>query len=197
MQLDAGASCAATSCEYFLISHLMLPFERRAEYFTTAASVRRHLTRACQLGVNWHKNLAGVKAWWTKAGCRRQLRFLREFFRPLWMPCCCTLRLVVLFFGFFVASVAVCSSIVCIFTFIERLPVKAAQESAASWSADDDAHEDRSEIDDQLNCVCFTLSTGTCLYLFSSYHSIAFFVICATGLHACSQQRRCSRNVHY
>jgi hypothetical protein len=105
--------------------------------------------------------------------------------------------LVVLFFGFFVASVAVCSSIVCIFTFIERLPVKAAQESAASWSADDDAHEDRSEIDDQLNCVWFTLSTGTCLYLFSSYHSIAFFVICATGLHACSQQRRCSRNVHY
>lgn len=29
----------------------------------------------------------------------------------------------------------------------------AAQESAAAWNADDDAHEDKSEIDEQLNCV--------------------------------------------
>jgi hypothetical protein len=40
------------------------------------------------------------------------------------------------------------------------------QESAAAWSADDDAHEDKSEIDDQLNCVRFAL----CCHLFCRYH---------------------------
>jgi hypothetical protein len=34
----------------------------------------------------------------------------------------------------------------------------AAQESAAAWNADDDAHEDKSEIDEQLNCVRHTNS---------------------------------------
>ncbi len=32
----------------------------------------------------------------------------------------------------------------------------AAQESTAAWNADDDAHEDKSEIDEQLNCVRYT-----------------------------------------
>jgi hypothetical protein len=65
----------------------------------------------------------------------------------------------------------------CILGVVLHSAADAAQESAAAWNADDDAHEDKSEIDEQLNCVRRINQSIHFVHIATLRHSFIFWFL--------------------